>query len=276
MTTSRSGYASAIMPEILTADESKGKALPIGTEKGDQDGRRRLSPVEMGQAAYKVVSTGEAQTNMAARIRGDLAPIKGGIDDPNLPVEVKENLRMSKNKKTNKAAVVKASTTEEERAVRKSEPVNDETNFDPLGGEYAPGDAVLQAEERALDGNAAEPAERPLGSRNEVLAERVYKQAAPVSIHDIKQDNWFAQRGRATLTLTDGMFTMPVIDVKECPYGVTILLPLDPNNATFIPKPGSELVVDYKGRRWECFFPGTYFEIEELKLIGIVLVRKET
>ena len=147
--------------------------------------------------------------------------------------------------------------------------VNDTDNYDPLGGEYAPGDPVLEAEEKALAATPVPTNERrALGAVNPVLTERVYQ---PQTLHP----SYLDQRGRATLTLTDGTFSMPCIDVKECPIGITLLLPMDPNQSTFIPKPGVELSVSFKGKTWECYFPGVYFEVEELKLVGLMFVRKE-
>ena len=302
-TQSRSGYAAEIMPEILTGDEAKGKALPIASEKGDQNGRRRLTPEELGQLPYKVVSTKEAQANMEARLKGELAPIAPVAKAA--PAPVRKSAKPSK--KAGKPSVI-AATVDEEQTLRRSQPVNDDDNYDPLGGEYAPGSPELEAEEKALAEREARTApqdaeRRPLGAVNPVLTERVMSNPAPITVSQVPAENvlaeraadrakrvgevapitvsnpgtrWMAQRGRVSLTLTDGTFSMPCVDVKECTYGITIFLPLSDDSGSFIPKPGAEISVRYKDRTWECYFPGTYFEVEELKLLGIVLVRKET
>lgn len=261
MANSRSGYAADIMPELLTADESSGKSLPVGTLKGAQQGRRRLSPVEMGQAAYKVVSADDAQKNMKLRTEGKLAPIKGGLDDANLPAEVKQSLRLGKK--------VTAKTKAKPKVEDDMQPVNDTDNYDPLGGEYPsePGDARLEAEEKAL----AEPAVLA----RKLASESLERHAPIADRRPSQQDTFLAQRGRVTLELPDSTFGMPCIDVKECKVGITILLPMNDAGSTMVPKPGVEVTVRYRDRVWECFFPGTYFEIEELKLMGLVFVRKD-
>ena len=273
-TQSRSGYAAEIMPEILTGDEAKGKALPIASEKGDQNGRRRLTPEELGQLPYKVVSTKEAQANMEARLKGELAPIAPVAKAA--PAPVRKPAKPSK--KSGKPSVI-AATVDEEQTLRRSQPVNDQDNYDPLGGEYAPGSPELEAEEKALAEREARtapqvPAENVRAERAADRAKRV-GEVAPITVSN-PGTRWMAQRGRVSLTLTDGTFSMPCVDVKECTYGITIFLPLSDDSGSFIPKPGAEISVRYKDRTWECYFPGTYFEVEELKLLGIVLVRKET
>ena len=119
----------------------------------------------------------------------------------------------------------------------------------------------------------------------EAAAIEAYSGHAPVALPPrttaasrltVSTANWLAQRGRASLTLSDGTFSMAVIDIKECKYGITIILPLSDENTTFVPKPGAEITVSYKDRSWDCYFPGTYFEVTELKILGIVLVRKES
>ena len=155
--------------------------------------------------------------------------------------------------------------------------VNTKDNFDPLGGEYEPGSAELADEEaRLAPVQYADPVKTGEAQPYlPVLEEPVRRVVSRVAPPPTMVDVYLGRRGRASMTLSDGTFTMPVIDVKECPYCVTIILPLNDEHAMFLPKPGAELTLGYQGKSWKCYFPGTYFEITELKLMGIVLVRAD-
>jgi len=139
---------------------------------------------------------------------------------------------------------------------------NQDNDFDPLGGndDYEPGSAELLAEEKALAKQSA-VAQQPQAART----------AAPVR----PGSAYLARRLRITLELSDGAMSMAAIDIKESNYGVTILLPLQDEGVTFIPKPGSEITIVQGDKRWSCFFPGTYFEAPELGVLGIVFVKAE-
>lgn len=140
-------------------------------------------------------------------------------------------------------------------------------NFDPLGDsvELEPGSPELEQEERKLAQATRRPPFQPK-----------YTEAmnAPAAVPSATQE-FLDKRCRVTLELADGAMSMSAITVKESRYGLTILLPLLSDGATFIPKPGSEITVVYGDKRWPCFFPGTYFECPELKLLGIVFVKAE-
>ena len=88
-------------------------------------------------------------------------------------------------------------------------------------------------------------------------------------IHD-----YLAQRIRVSLGLADGTMCLSAVDVVVSKYGVNILLPLDDQGSIFIPKPGADISVSRGAESWECYFPGTHFEIPRLKLMCVVFVRK--
>ena len=104
---------------------------------------------------------------------------------------------------------------------------------------------------------------------------------APVSSKQtVGVPDYVSRRCRVSLELADGTMSISAIDVKLSRYGVTILLPLNSEGATFIPKPGSDITIskqddDGNTVSWPCYFPGTYVEIPELKLAGLVFIRKE-
>jgi len=230
----KSGYAKDLG---LGADK---EAVPVANEHGRQEGRLSPSERKYGVAQYQAVDAMTAQSNMIKRLRGELPPIQGGLDE-HVPLN-------------------------EEDAMPE--------NFDPLGAsdELEPGAPELAAEEQAL-------------AEKYARYDRIAKQAAvsrPVGIDPAKPgadtsayQAFLDKRIRLTLELADGAMCMSAIAVKESRYGITILLPLLDDGATFIPKPGSEITVVLGERRWPCYFPGTYFECQELKLLGIVFVKAE-
>mgnify|MGYP003587850761 CR=1 FL=1 len=89
-------------------------------------------------------------------------------------------------------------------------------------------------------------------------------------------DNYFNQRRRVTFELDGGAYSLPAIDIIEASYGVMVILPAGNNDVTFIPSPGAELAILYDDKRISCFSPGTVFNIEELKVMVISLVRRDT
>jgi len=125
-------------------------------------------------------------------------------------------------------------------------------SFDPLGGP--------EETEPALAPAAVPIGYEPIGAAN----------AAPPP-----EQKYLKQRCRVSLELTDGTMGLAAIAVTQTRYSVTVLLPLSDEGMTFIPQPGIEVGINApQGKRWECYFPGTYFEIPELKLIGLVFVKK--
>jgi hypothetical protein len=244
--TAKSGYARDLPGQSVEPAERDGLTVPIATEGGVQEGRLAPSNKRYGRAKYGVVSASEAQANMLKRVNGELPPIEGGLDDM-------------------------ANSTDEDY----------EGDFDPLGGRDMdadawpePGSAELEAEEKALAEKTAQPllADDAYSPTPPAPTQRPAPQPAPATN---AMATYVGQRRRITLELVDGAMSMSAIDVKESRYGVTILLPLLADGATFIPKPGSEITVVSGETRWPCFFPGTYFECPELELLGIVFVKAE-
>lgn len=284
MSNTRSGYTRDIAPERLDGDEARGKAVPVASGKGKQNGLIPVAQRDYTNVSSRVVTVEEAQANMSARMSGAMplmsggteARLKGGsntaVQRPVIKQVAKAGKGGKKSAKNTKGARRTVAPVIQENPMATNDRNNDETNYDPLGGDsnFEPGDPALEAEERALASNQSRMAAPSLR-----VATGAQHEQDSTEDRMIDDGGWLAQRGRATLTLADGMFNMSVIDIKECQYGITILLPMKDDAGIFIPKPGAELTIGYNNRNWECFFPGTHFEIPELKLMGLVFVRKE-
>ena len=89
-------------------------------------------------------------------------------------------------------------------------------------------------------------------------------------------DNYFNQRNRVTFELSGGSYSLPAIDMIESSFGVMVILPAGDKDITFIPSPGAELTIIYDDKRIACFSPGTVFNVNELAVIVISLVKRDT
>ena len=246
----RSGYARDIMPERLEADERAGNTVPVASENGVQDGR--VPPaLRQYKARYKAVDLREAELNMAKRARGELAPIKGGLDDPEM-----------------------MNFPEPQRG--KSKTIAKTASYDPLGeteGEAPdpqPGD--LAAEEQALDRRQVQLQAARSGY---VQAPALAVAPATTYVQETPQEVYLKQRNRVTLEMQDGTMAMSCVDVKASSYSVTILLPLAEGSSIFIPRPGSEVTIVKGESRWKTYYPGAQFELPELSLLGLVFIKAD-
>lgn len=244
---SRSGYARDIRPELLEADEAAGRTVPIADKNGVQEGVIPRTERVFGKAKYDVVTLDESDRRIHLRTIGELPLIQGGLDDNSKPEP----------KGTKKMKAVKKGTTTVATPKNK--------DFDPMGGDEVPepGDPALVAEEEAL----AQQYSRAPALESEPV--KTYVNKAPD-----KKDLYLSQRKRVTLELVDGSMGLNAIDVKQSRYGVTVILPMD-GGMSFVPKPGSEINVSCGDNSWPCYFPGTYFELDELGIIGLIFVKAE-
>ena len=90
-----------------------------------------------------------------------------------------------------------------------------------------------------------------------------------------KTDEYLAKRKRVQFELSEGTYTMPIVDVIPCRYGIMVLMPCSGNDVTFTPKPGADITVTLGDKSWSCYCPGTSFMINELNVLAVVCVLKE-
>lgn len=83
-------------------------------------------------------------------------------------------------------------------------------------------------------------------------------------------------RKRVTLELQDGTFSMPIIHSIKGTYSITLIIPLDKNATTFVPKPGTELSMTLNGDTDSVYYPGAYAEIEPLTVAVMSFIRAES
>jgi len=233
-----------VMPDRAQI-EMPGKVAPRADGHGKRAGR--TSPgTRHYDANYEMVDANTAMNNAIARQNGDLPPISGGLDDDQEHIMSDDFDPLG-------------------------DPTPGPTNLDPQ-----PGDPELEAEEHRL----AELDQRHGGA----TAQGVSQMMALAHQEEPAQQRMVAPapapaptaaRTRVSLELQDGIMTMPAICVIPETYGITILLPLKDDGVTFIPKPGSSVVISHGDSRWPCYFPGTHFTWDEMQCMGLVFVRAD-
>ena len=115
----------------------------------------------------------------------------------------------------------------------------------------------------------------PEGAQQEVTQAQYSPVQLPADVRCAAMAEYMSKRIRVCMVLQDGTMYLPAIAIIPSQYSLTILLPTDDNNVTFIPKPGSAISVSAGGQQYDCYFPGSHFDIPELKVVGLVFIRKE-
>jgi len=214
----------------------------IEVPKADAHGRQQgvmLPGDREYKANYKAVSATEAVSNMIAREKGTMEHIPGGITDPEVRPAELEPTR----------------SREHTGNVEDVPGFDDDRGFESFGGPEEQVDAPVQGTKLQVSGTPSE-----------------YKHGgAELS----RADKYLQKRCRVTLDLADGSLSVEAIAMMQTAYSITVLLPMTPGNSIFIPKPGSEITIRTAdvGSVFECFFPGSYFEVEDLQLIGLVFIK---
>ena len=161
---------------------------------------------------------------------------------------------------------------------------NDELHEPPLGQ----GDEILKDDEeydRAYDqeGQAAgQRSDLPDGASPRRAADNAYRPTGS-SGRDLAGQNtdprckafveFVEGRSFATIYLTEGAITMPIIRLIDSRYSLTLVLPQDGKSVTFIPKVGSTLDVEADGKSYKCEYFGTHALIPELGFLVVAFVK---
>ena len=116
---------------------------------------------------------------------------------------------------------------------------------------------------------------RSLADESGEPPQRAYPPAPVVDPQIRAMIQYLAQRKRVVLELPDTTVHVSAVDVIVSRYGVTLLLPTSGDTSTFVPKPATELMIEFDNQVLACYYPGASFEIEALKLLGLSFIRKE-
>jgi hypothetical protein len=232
-----------------------------------------------GTARYESVSADEAIARAKRREKGELPPIEHKA--PLLPNKIDVNYdpfndgtQLPKDVDISAASLgslMDSLPTHEEVAAKKrklEENVQHDKDAENLAGiRKLLALASQMGEEFAINSEGTEVIDK--------LSE--YRDVAPAALveeHTVVQQSPIPKHTkRVALSLVDGTMTLPTINIINTQYSVTLFIELKDDAMTFIPKPGTELSIIVDGVETPCYFPGTFFEWEEINLMGLVFVK---
>lgn len=184
---------------------------------------------------YRVVSPEEADANMVARQKGKLAPIEGGLDDPETTVEQAEP-RIPPKQSPSVPSPRKVSPP----------PTPPEEDFG-----LAEGDVLVDPVPQSVPA----PPSHSMRTSSEPSVAPVTTQMVMMEIRQEHQDGTYA-----TL-LTVGL---PVSHIEQNSNSVTLVSPLGASQYVFFPSPGSDILLSGAGLdNMHVFYPGTSFTLKD-------------
>ena len=259
--TARSGYAVDVMPDIATNyGPVKGSVVPPASLTGAQAGVIPPGIKRYNQGQYEAVDAKEAMKRAVARSKGELPAIAGGLDAP------------KPGKATNPVAdaAMKTAQTKQDQminAITRTSQDIDPTDFgEPVGD-------MVGFEPQPINLPPISPTYPATVPSSTVQPSTVQPSTVPLSVWWDEASKWMKQRKRISMELPDSTVTLSAIDIIECGTGITVLLPVTPDGLTFIPKPGSALTLRYNDTEKAVYFPGAYFDMPALKLLGMSFVK---
>lgn len=280
--------------------------VPRTDASGIQMGVGGIPPHKKAIAYGKPVDYMEAAANMNKRLRGEMPPIPGGIDDndPALYDHPTSNSPYEKMHVAQHGALTEEQVEKlknknvDEPPVESGGPVKDEPEAPPLPS-YAP----LKVEERegqtvvypdpaapvpAFADTAAPKRRRRQAQPVQVIEKPVYvtkevpvfKEVEKVVEKEVVKpgpfDEWVKRRIRVQIGTQETTFNISAIAAVKSIAGVTVFLPTANDAMTFVPRTGAKVTLAIKDDVIETIFTGVSFDIEELGIMGLCfLVRKE-
>jgi len=131
--------------------------------------------------------------------------------------------------------------------------------------------ALLDNKDELVAAEEEEEAEKE--AEKEAIQRGVASDIIPVNSIDKPEIPQIQKRIRVTFEIEGGYYTIPAIDVKVCKYGAMVLMPAGLTDATFAPSPGSDVILHWDDKQIKCFSPGIMFELDEMKCLGVVLIK---
>jgi len=286
--------------ENVTFDSLKDfPRVPRTDGSGIQLGVGGIPPNKKAISYGKPVDYMEAASNMNKRLRGELPPIPGGIDD-NDPALYDHP---SSNSPYNKMHVAQHGALTEEQvellkmkvgdgpapeqggpvssvdataseAVR-TEPVPVRTESVPVVSEEVAVEApsVKQGARKRRSQVVEKVVEKPVYVTKEVP---VYKEVEKVVEKEVVKpgpfEEWSKRRTRVQIGTTETTFNVSAVAVVRSLYGITVILPTNNDSMTFVPRTGAHVRIGVKDSVSDTIYTGVSFDIEELGIMGLCFI----
>lgn len=281
--------------------------VPRTDASGIQIGVGGIPPHKKAITYGKPVDYMEAASNMNKRLRGEIPPIPGGIDDndPALYDHPTSNSPYEKMHVAQHGALTEEQVEKlknrnvDEPPVESGGPVKDEPEAPPMPT-YAP----LKVEEREghtvvypdpatpvpafADTAAPKKRRRTAQPQIQVIEKPVYvtkevpvfKEVEKEVVKEVVKpgpfEEWAKRRIRVQIGTQETTFNISAIAAVKSIAGVTVFLPTANDAMTFVPRTGAKVTLAIKDDVIETIFTGVSFDIEELGIMGLCfLVRKE-
>lgn len=289
--------------------------VPRTDESGIQIGVGGIPPHKKAITYGKPVDYMEAAANMNKRLRGEMPPIPGGIDDndpalydhpkSNSPYEkmhvaqhgalTEEQVERLKNKDTDDLPVESGGPVKEEPLAPTMPSVEAPPlpTYAPLKVDEREGQTVVYPDPAApvpAFADTAAPKRRRRTSQPQVqVIEKpvyvtkevpVFKEVEKVVEKEVVKpgpfEEWSKRRVRVQIGTQETTFNISAIAAVKSIAGVTVFLPTANDAMTFVPRTGAKVTLAVKDDVIETIFTGVSFDIEELGVMGLCfLVRKE-
>ena len=265
-------------PSLSNIDdlESRGLTLPTSPDGATQAGK--IPPARRNiKAQYEAVDMNTASARMLERINGQRPPITGGIDtldsgdseeEPAAPINTGNIDYVMSDDSLRLPGERDGSLT---RPVVPPLPTSAAT--DVLNQLLAIVEGATHRKQATKPAPDVDPFIGTLGTRD---YEPLEEPASPTqTLKSSARASYLSRRSPVGFQVAGGTYSVPAVDVITCGTGLVVLMPIDDNLATFVPGLGAEVVVEFKGDSWECFFPGIHVKLEDLGVYMMSMVYKE-
>lgn len=305
-TSKKSGYAGSIPGTVQNP-----AAVPPAMVSGRQVGVVPPAERVYGKAKYQAVDLGTAIGRMRLRVEGAMPVISGGLDEQLSKYDDLDGRKPSRGTpaepydQAESYDQYSASDSEWGGESDYSEAATDKGKFPPVpgytgkpvksGAVFDPGaNNILSVDSGDSDSevDVFDAPVDPVGTRRGRVPDATgagrqgnssnqYVNTVANPRKPDKTRQYLSRRVPVTVELTDTVVNLQAIDVIVMEYGITIVLPMIPGGGTFTPKPGSAVNVKFtpydsdnpEPQAYDCYFPGTEFELPELEMAGLVFIR---
>ncbi len=305
-TSKKSGYAGSIPGTVQNP-----AAVPPAMVSGRQVGVVPPAERAYGKAKYQAVDLNTAIGRMKLRVEGAMPVISGGLDEQLSRYDDLDGRKPSRGTPAEPCDQAEsydqysASDSEWGGESDYSEAATDKGKFPPVpgytgkpvksGAVFDPGANNILSVDSGDSDSEVDVFDAPVGhvgarrgrvpdatgaGRHGNYSNQYVNTVANPSKPD-KTRQYLSRRVPVTVELTDTVVNLQAIDVIVMEYGITIVLPMIPGGGTFTPKPGSAVNVKFtpydsdnpEPQAYDCYFPGTEFELPELEMAGLVFIR---
>ena len=260
--------------------------VPKADEAGVQTGRG-IPPRKRYRGNIGIVDAEEAASLYKKRVRGEIPPIAGGIDDDD-PRLYDENSTITGRQRPAQHSALTEDDVEALKLGRSDGPnavpydppavvavrtVPHETAAVPDPAAYPDQDVPCMGgpagRARDPDPVPARVVERIVEKPVDRVVEKVVERKVEVPV-ETAFSKWSSKRTRVEIATPDTTFNISAVSVIRSAHGVVVVLPTSNDSMTFVPKTGSRVTVGNGDLGVvETIYTGVSFDIPDLSIMGL-------